>query len=212
MNSINHCVEKYFAENNSINTKHNILNDLHPELLTKIVNILEMNSLKNVNQASKRLNYFTDKNNEYLNEKTNQLYAKQIISEFQPFINIVPYYEGGRAFNILPNLEGDNIQRLINAKLDNKAQEQCEGKLVVQLDENTGVSIDFICSERRICKSPLKSFLFKNYFNGYKCQYTSAATVNNVFNDEKIEKAVTIAQQHINKLISANFKKARDLI
>ncbi|MBA2369944.1 MAG: hypothetical protein H0V82_13150 [Candidatus Protochlamydia sp.] len=195
MKSINQYHETFFPENNSINTKYNILNNLPSELLTKIINILEMNSLKKLNQTSKKLNYFTDNNNAYINEKTNQLFAKQIIFEFKPFINIVEYQEGLRSYNIQQNLERDNIKRLNNAKI-NKAQEQCDGKLVVQLNENTEVSIDY------------KSFVYKNFFNGNKSLFTSEATVNNVFNDEKIEKAITVAQKHINELLKANFKKA----
>ncbi|MBA2367393.1 MAG: hypothetical protein H0V82_00025 [Candidatus Protochlamydia sp.] len=48
-------------------------------------------------------------------------------------------------------------------------------------------------------------------FNDYYCQYTDHATVNNVFNDKNIEKAINISQKQINVLLSANFEKVRNL-
>jgi hypothetical protein len=188
MNSTNKYTENYFAIDNSEITVENSVNKLPSDVLKFMIDTFDLDLLKNLNQTNTILKIITNQNSKYALEKINQIFAKQITFEFQPFINIVQYHESNNT--------------------DIYAKEQCEGTISVQLDENTKVNIDFKSINRRIKTASIKSFIFKNYFSGYNCRYTNRAVVKNIENDKNIEKAINISQKQINKLIKANFDKA----
>ncbi|MBA2367722.1 MAG: hypothetical protein H0V82_01705 [Candidatus Protochlamydia sp.] len=188
-NLIHHCQKTYYSPN--------YFCSLPKEILNTIFLFLNFNSLYDLYQSNSQLKTELSKNKRYIHLIKNKKFAKKIIAEFKPKINIVKFHENydiAAADSLIAETE--------------KAKKLCEGFLTVYFDKEIFVRIFYHSGSLEI---PLKNLNVQNsdIYSYYKCRFTNRIEIFS--NDKTIEKAIKIAQAEIKVLLEANTKYAQNL-
>ncbi|MBA2369249.1 MAG: hypothetical protein H0V82_09535 [Candidatus Protochlamydia sp.] len=213
MNSVTNAFSCYLSglENKSINlaecSKIN-LNFFPEEIFNVILNQADFNSLKNLRQSSLFFKEITDNSQKYKDGKHTEEFAKKIITNFKPFINLVKFSIGDYS-------KENGFMRTFKEERDiDKALMQCAGILDIKLN-NISVNLDYEASIIDIPKSYSSTWLYPNYNPKMKCCYTSEVDIYTSFKESKsdilVEQAIDMAKKEINLHLEKKLAEAKSL-